>query len=233
MVKRFCLSGGCGVLVEQGYCEQHAKERNHKSNHAPGRAAARAWYNTRQWQTLRALHIDQHPICEHCKAKGVIKQADHVDHKLSRTLCPDRELDGTNLQSLCIKCHAKKSSREQNRGQVLVVCGEPGSGKTTYTEQRARAGDIVFDYDKILATMCSGLNDKADNPTELIPMMQGIRSAVVGWLVSYATHRKVFIIVTDATRAAEIAEQAGGELVRMSGGRAAWTNINGVISMQS
>lgn len=37
--------------------------------------------------------------------------------------------------------------------KIKVVCGFPGSGKTTYIKENSKIGDLVFDYDEIQAAL--------------------------------------------------------------------------------
>jgi 5-methylcytosine-specific restriction protein A len=64
-------------------------------------------YNTTAWRKLRALIIQENPICNNCKRKAA-SVADHVQ--------PVR-LNGEfwnydNLQALCASCHNSKSAKE-------------------------------------------------------------------------------------------------------------------------
>ena len=37
-------------------------------------------YNTSRWHKLAKAFIEDHPLCEECKRKGIIKAAECVDH---------------------------------------------------------------------------------------------------------------------------------------------------------
>ena len=63
----------------------------------------------RAWMKIRRAYLATHPECAKCGAPA--KQVDHVT--------PLREGGThlwTNLQSLCLRCHAVKSKRERCEG---------------------------------------------------------------------------------------------------------------------
>jgi 5-methylcytosine-specific restriction protein A len=74
------------------------------------RLADRRFYASARWRKLRAIHIASEPCCRHCMAEGVVKVGEHVDHIVPRKVDPSRELDPTNLQTLCLVHHTIKSN---------------------------------------------------------------------------------------------------------------------------
>lgn len=100
-----------------------------------------------------------------CRRCG--KMAQCVDHIIP--IAEGGTDDRHNLQALCNQCHSKKTRREQMRYAeknnppegmpsqkigggvpiVYLVCGPPGSGKTTYCLEHMREGDVVVDMDAI------------------------------------------------------------------------------------
>lgn len=58
------------------------------------------------------------PLCRHCKQQGLIVPAEQVDHiqRFSGTDDPLR-LDPANLQSLCMRCHQRKTAAERADAQ--------------------------------------------------------------------------------------------------------------------
>ncbi len=71
------------------------------------------FYTSPKWRRLRELQLQQQPICEECQRKGIITQANVADH-----IVPINQggepLDIENLQSLCHRCHNRKSGREKH-----------------------------------------------------------------------------------------------------------------------
>lgn len=59
---------------------------------------------------------------------------------------------------------------------VTIVCGPPGSGKSSYVEQRIRWGDIVIDMDKLWVAI-SGQKEY-DKPEGLLPYVLNMRDGL-------------------------------------------------------
>ena len=104
-------------------------------------------------------------LCQVCFAAGRVTLAREVDHIVSKEMGGSN--DPSNLQSICKPCHQLKTQIEAAHGSrpisyfpewlpessvpVTVVCGPPGSGKSTYVRQRAKSSDLVIDLDDIAA----------------------------------------------------------------------------------
>jgi len=66
------------------------------------------------WRRLRNAYISEHPLCEHCRAVGLIVPAREVDHVVAFGGPEDPlRLEWRNLQALCRRCHAQKTAKEQ------------------------------------------------------------------------------------------------------------------------
>lgn len=53
-----------------------------------------------------------HPLCAECRRKGIIRQAEVVDHIVPWPICGDF-FDTSNLQSLCEDCNREKGYRDR------------------------------------------------------------------------------------------------------------------------
>lgn len=73
------------------------------------------YYNTARWHRLsRAFRADpRHCLCEECKKKGIIQEAEVVDHIVPWPICKDFFFDESNLQGLCKKCNNEKGQRDK------------------------------------------------------------------------------------------------------------------------
>ena len=70
------------------------------------------FYQSAPWRRLRAVKLEQNPMCEECERNGRYTPAQMVDH-----IVPINKgggaLDLNNLQSLCNACHARKSAKDK------------------------------------------------------------------------------------------------------------------------
>tara|TARA_R100000808_G_C2126091_1_gene136336 strand:+ start:703 stop:1371 length:669 start_codon:yes stop_codon:yes gene_type:complete len=217
-MRTFCWNAGCKNIVTTGRCKPCERKRQQRQKKTKKSKEREKFYNSSAWKQLRQYHIDGSPLCVHCLTYELLTPAQQVDHKQARSKRPDLQLDPDNLQSLCRKCHGDKTKREQQPGKITIVCGDPGSGKTTHVERYAKPGSIVFDYDKLAATVTLDNFMKASPAdADLIPLIESFRAALVEWLKSWATERNVWIIVTREDRAEDLAGDLGGNLVNLGG----------------
>lgn len=76
-----------------------------------GKTAERG-YGSR-WQKLRNWWLREHPLCAHCEKQGRMTTATQVDHIIPHNGDEALLHDVTNLQSLCVPCHNRKTKRGQ------------------------------------------------------------------------------------------------------------------------
>ncbi len=69
------------------------------------------FYQSKAWRDLRAVKLEQSPLCEECARHGITTLAQVVDHIVPINKGGAR-LDMDNLQSLCHPCHNRKSGQE-------------------------------------------------------------------------------------------------------------------------
>lgn len=73
-----------------------------------------SFYQSQQWRRVRAIFLQQYPLCAECQKHGRVVPARVVDH-----ITPINEggarYDFANLQGLCDRCHNKKSGREAHK----------------------------------------------------------------------------------------------------------------------
>lgn len=67
--------------------------------------------NGKAWRVLRALVLQQQPLCLHCKEQGYVilaREVDHIDNDASNNL-------RSNLQGLCSMHHSQKTRMEASK----------------------------------------------------------------------------------------------------------------------
>lgn len=66
-------------------------------------------YQSQRWQRLRLYYLSEHPLCEDCLERGVIKDAVDVHHIESfvgkEQATPLYAFNYSNLRALCKECH--------------------------------------------------------------------------------------------------------------------------------
>ncbi len=110
---RPCKHPGCRELTREGWCPRH--KPRHK------RGESQAWhklYNLPVWSRLRADQLMRHPWCQQCQREGRPDvRATVVDHIVAHRGNLARFTDPDNLQSLCKRCHDRKTLRERRQRQ--------------------------------------------------------------------------------------------------------------------
>jgi 5-methylcytosine-specific restriction endonuclease McrA len=69
------------------------------------------FYNSWPWRKKSKAHRMAHPLCVKCEEKGETVAGKVVDHIKSINTGGEK-LDDNNLQTLCERCHNRKSSAE-------------------------------------------------------------------------------------------------------------------------
>ena len=108
---RPCRYPGCSVLVPGGTCALHRP----KSNRSPASQSWRWMYGTNAWKDLRTAQLLREPFCRACARKGIRTPATDVDHIQDHKGDWARFTDLDNLQSLCHRCHRRKTAAENLR----------------------------------------------------------------------------------------------------------------------
>lgn len=124
--KRPCGRPGCMNLTRERFCEAHKniEEQERKERHRWYDANKRdqrvsKFYKSLAWVRLReqALMRD-HGLCQECLKQQRITPATEVDHIIPIRVDWGKRLKLENLQSLCHKCHMKKTAEDRRRYEM-------------------------------------------------------------------------------------------------------------------
>ena len=117
-----CRMAGCWNLTRQHFCEDHLKhsvaQQLRKERRGPEASAAARGYDA-SWERLRRLALQRDRfLCQRCMRQGVetmLTYGSPVDHVIPIRERPDLRLVMSNLQSLCVACHNRKSREDARR----------------------------------------------------------------------------------------------------------------------
>ena len=71
-----------------------------------------SFYQTKEWKLLRNQKwVSANGLCEMCRAKGIIKAAREIHHKIPIEEDWSKRLDYDNLIALCSDCHNQQHLR--------------------------------------------------------------------------------------------------------------------------
>ena len=136
-------------------------------------------YKSKRWQAKREaiLRRDKYQ-CQYFKRFGKNREAEHVHHIYPADEYPEFAFEDWNLVSLSKEAHnmmherttgaltdegKKLQERAKRPTEKILVCGLPGTGKTTYVKDHL-GGGLAFDLDYLVGAF--RLSDPKTNPTE-------------------------------------------------------------------
>lgn len=125
--KAGAFSGGAGEAAE-------LRSDKEVRATAKGKTIQEEFYRRKQWQECRNAYMHKvNGICERCYAKGHLRPADIVHHKIHLTpenyRDPSISLNFENLEALCFECHNREHFKKEPRRRWryengVLICEE-------------------------------------------------------------------------------------------------------------
>lgn len=223
-----CAKIGCRNLTRDTYCKEHKSEKSYRpppteeqrekqlayQRHYDKNIRTKRdkkyydFYKSKEWLVTReAVLARDHGLCQRCFTFGLLQTADVVHHKIQLKDDWSRRSDLANLESLCDSCHQHIHGKglTQKMARVKLVCGPPGSGKTTYVKNNMLKGDLVVDIDLIYIAI--SFCDFYDRPKNLLPIVINTRDFILNKLKEPGDIETAWVI-SSSPRAVERAQLA-------------------------
>src|SRR5262245_56607675 len=86
---------------------------------------------------------------------------------------------------------------------MYVVCGPPGSGKSTYVNQARQPGDLVWDFDAIADTLAR--TPTHPRPPHVTSCVYALRGTFLRYLAA-SPDLTAYVIITDPDEARRVAQ---------------------------
>lgn len=210
-----------GPLIRPGKPQLVNTAIDSRRNEAVRRANQdwRKWYKTRQWADLKRAVLDRDGWT--CRQTGVLLTGVHpapnsptVDHARPHRGVRSLFFDPANCQAVSklwhdtVKQAVERAAESNGAAQthpewlgrslvpVTLVCGPPGSGKSTLVDRRRSVGDLVIDLDQ-LAAMISGEPEHEWSSERWLGPALRARNAVLGQLSRRADWPRAWFIVSE------------------------------------
>ena len=115
------------------------------------------YYNSKHWKAVRNAYIAQHPLCELCQLRGIVKPAQEIHHAIkfyeqyNDSMRFKLLTDTDNLLSLCSDCH-----NHIHKNPILL-----DDNQKTYIRQRK--DNISFKYlqEGVIINYTNDINTKS------------------------------------------------------------------------
>jgi predicted kinase/DNA-directed RNA polymerase subunit RPC12/RpoP len=164
------------------------------------------FYLTERWRNLSiatALNADHK--CQNC-GKQVEGKSGQVHHLFPVKDHPAVRFEPGNLLYLCVSCHRHIEQNQQGSRarpifrkpncKVVLVCGPPAAGKSTYVREHARTSDKVIDFDMIAREFGFVRNI----PRDKVGLILDERNRRLRSLARMSVHSTAWVILTAPSR---------------------------------
>lgn len=107
----------CGTHQAQ-YVQRERERHKQYDQHKRDKQAA-TFYKSIAWRLLREQRLmKDHGLCQMCLKEKKITPATEVDHIIPIRVDWGKRLKLENLQSLCHKCHMRKTAEDKRRYEI-------------------------------------------------------------------------------------------------------------------
>ena len=112
--QKTCLELGCTNPRSKynGFCINHGGRDVNTQTPTDERRAFNSEYQTKFWRVLRITQLSRQPLCQSCLTRGIVTQAEHVDHVFPWARIGLAAFKRNLFQSLCQSCHSHKTHME-------------------------------------------------------------------------------------------------------------------------
>ena len=76
---------------------------------------------SRRFRAMRMAWLTDHPWCAECERQGRLNLADELDHVVPVSKRPDWFWRRSNWQSLCRRCHERKTASENKKKEMTPI----------------------------------------------------------------------------------------------------------------
>lgn len=176
--------------------------------------------SSKYWTETSKRYRHEHPLCEDPfgihKRENRIEYVAEVHHIKPLITHPELAYDDDNLMGLCTQCHniIERRGHTNTPKQHVVITGPPGSGKTTKANELQGPLDLIFDLDKLAATLNPTFATFEGRPNPIAYLLLNFRRELITRIENGQLNGFRCILIVSRNRdAEEIAERINAEVI--------------------